>query len=154
MYIKFSLGNLNPGSLPPPFPHTHPISTFILVEWPSYQECDILINYLPIWFYYLWYLPLKLQFLTVECRVANNNWALVFVSNYHGPGDGCAFAFHMHTLFIALLSWSYLFCLPCRNIIHGSDGPETAKDEINLWFKPEELVTYTSNSEKWVYGNN
>ncbi|PON45209.1 Nucleoside diphosphate kinase [Parasponia andersonii] len=41
-----------------------------------------------------------------------------------------------------------------RNIIHGSDGPETAKDEINLWFKPEELVTYTSNAEKWVYGNN
>ncbi|XP_055822263.1 uncharacterized protein LOC129890812 [Solanum dulcamara] len=41
-----------------------------------------------------------------------------------------------------------------RNIIHGSDGPETAKDEINLWFKPEELVNYTSNSEKWVYGDN
>ncbi|KAH0697869.1 hypothetical protein KY290_015681 [Solanum tuberosum] len=41
-----------------------------------------------------------------------------------------------------------------RNIIHGSDGPETAKDEINLWFKPEELVKYTSNSEKWLYGDN
>ncbi|XP_074264989.1 nucleoside diphosphate kinase 4, chloroplastic-like [Silene latifolia] len=41
-----------------------------------------------------------------------------------------------------------------RNIIHGSDGPETAKDEINLWFKPEELVTYTSNTEKWIYGDN
>ncbi|GAB4857560.1 Nucleoside diphosphate kinase 4, chloroplastic [Ancistrocladus abbreviatus] len=41
-----------------------------------------------------------------------------------------------------------------RNIIHGSDGPETAKDEINLWFKPEELVNYTSNSKKWVYGVN
>ncbi|KAL6177418.1 hypothetical protein ACLB2K_048944 [Fragaria x ananassa] len=27
-----------------------------------------------------------------------------------------------------------------RNIIHGSDGPETAKDEINLWFKPNELM--------------
>ncbi|KAF6140830.1 hypothetical protein GIB67_042243 [Kingdonia uniflora] len=40
------------------------------------------------------------------------------------------------------------------NIIHGSDGLETAKDEINLWFKPEELVSYTSNEEKWVYGNN
>ncbi|KAF5780167.1 putative nucleoside-diphosphate kinase [Helianthus annuus] len=39
-----------------------------------------------------------------------------------------------------------------RNIIHGSDGPETAKDEINLWFKLEELMTYTSNQEKWVYG--
>uniref|UniRef100_A0A7N0U1J5 Nucleoside diphosphate kinase n=1 Tax=Kalanchoe fedtschenkoi TaxID=63787 RepID=A0A7N0U1J5_KALFE len=41
-----------------------------------------------------------------------------------------------------------------RNIIHGSDGPETAKDEISLWFKPEELVSYTSNAEKWVYGQN
>ncbi|KAL9253491.1 Nucleoside diphosphate kinase 4, chloroplastic-like protein [Drosera capensis] len=41
-----------------------------------------------------------------------------------------------------------------RNIIHGSDGPETAKDEINLWFKKEELVSYASNSEKWVYGAN
>jgi hypothetical protein len=45
-------------------------------------------------------------------------------------------------------------CYYCRNIIHGSDGPETAKDEINLWFKPEELVSFTSNSEKWVYGEN
>lgn len=41
-----------------------------------------------------------------------------------------------------------------RNIIHGSDGPETAKDEINLWFKPEELVSFTSNAEKWIYGDN
>ncbi|KAL5563343.1 hypothetical protein UlMin_033090 [Ulmus minor] len=40
------------------------------------------------------------------------------------------------------------------NIIHGSDGPETAKDEINLWFKPEELVSYTSNAETWIYGQN
>ncbi|KAJ9148072.1 hypothetical protein P3X46_030167 [Hevea brasiliensis] len=39
-----------------------------------------------------------------------------------------------------------------RNIIHGSDGPETAKDEINLWFKPDELVSYSSNAEKWLYG--
>lgn len=42
----------------------------------------------------------------------------------------------------------------CRNIIHGSDGPETAKDEIGLWFKPDELVSYTSNAEKWIYGVN
>ncbi|KAI4364962.1 hypothetical protein MLD38_020994 [Melastoma candidum] len=41
-----------------------------------------------------------------------------------------------------------------RNIIHGSDGPETAKDEISLWFKPEELVSYTANAEKWIYGTN
>lgn len=48
----------------------------------------------------------------------------------------------------------FLFFFWFRNIIHGSDGPETAKDEINLWFKPEELVSYTSNAEKWVYGVN
>ncbi|XP_073362666.1 uncharacterized protein [Aegilops tauschii subsp. strangulata] len=41
-----------------------------------------------------------------------------------------------------------------RNIIHGSDGPETAKDEIALWFQPKELVSYTSNEEKWIYGVN
>jgi nucleoside-diphosphate kinase len=41
-----------------------------------------------------------------------------------------------------------------RNIIHGSDGPETAKDEIALWFEPKELVSYTSNEEKWIYGVN
>uniref|UniRef100_A0A0D9WKL8 Nucleoside diphosphate kinase n=1 Tax=Leersia perrieri TaxID=77586 RepID=A0A0D9WKL8_9ORYZ len=41
-----------------------------------------------------------------------------------------------------------------RNIIHGSDGPETAKAEIALWFEPRELVSYTSNEEKWVYGVN
>ncbi|KAJ0802637.1 putative nucleoside-diphosphate kinase [Helianthus annuus] len=41
-----------------------------------------------------------------------------------------------------------------RNIIHGSDGPETAKNEINLWFKPDELTNYTSNQEKWTYGVN
>ena len=26
-----------------------------------------------------------------------------------------------------------------RNIIHGSDAVESAKNEIALWFKPEEL---------------
>ncbi|XP_047306722.1 uncharacterized protein LOC124910150 [Impatiens glandulifera] len=41
-----------------------------------------------------------------------------------------------------------------RNIIHGSDGPETAKDEIALWFKRDELTNYTSNAEKWIYGVN
>ncbi|THG08539.1 hypothetical protein TEA_005078 [Camellia sinensis var. sinensis] len=41
-----------------------------------------------------------------------------------------------------------------RNIIHGSDGPETAQDEIKLWFKPEELVSYMISGEKWIYGDN
>ena len=30
-----------------------------------------------------------------------------------------------------------------KNIIHGSDGKDTAKFEINLWFKPEEIADYT-----------
>jgi nucleoside-diphosphate kinase len=29
-----------------------------------------------------------------------------------------------------------------NNLIHGSDSPETAADEIALWFRPEELVSY------------
>merc|ERR1719474_124895 len=36
------------------------------------------------------------------------------------------------------------FCIDIgRNIIHGSDSVETAKKEIALWFKEEELVEWT-----------
>uniref|UniRef100_A0A674MGD3 Nucleoside diphosphate kinase B n=1 Tax=Takifugu rubripes TaxID=31033 RepID=A0A674MGD3_TAKRU len=38
-----------------------------------------------------------------------------------------------------------------RNIVHGSDTLENAKAEINLWFKPEELVSYTSCAQAWLY---
>lgn len=37
-----------------------------------------------------------------------------------------------------------------RNIIHGSDGKETAHFEINLWFKPEEIAKYTRIDETWL----
>jgi len=37
-----------------------------------------------------------------------------------------------------------------RNLIHASDGEETAKNEIALWFKPDELATYTRDLDKWV----
>ena len=37
-----------------------------------------------------------------------------------------------------------------RNIVHGSDSPETAKFEINLWFKPEEIAGYTRMDEGWL----
>lgn len=37
------------------------------------------------------------------------------------------------------------------NIVHGSDGPETATQEINLFFKPEELVDYSLVTEQWVH---
>ncbi|MBN2603400.1 MAG: nucleoside-diphosphate kinase [Candidatus Thermoplasmatota archaeon] len=37
-----------------------------------------------------------------------------------------------------------------RNIVHGSDGPDTAKFEINLWFKPEEISNFTRIDEEWL----
>ena len=37
------------------------------------------------------------------------------------------------------------------NIIHGSDSPESAAREIGIFFKPEELVEYTKDSDKWLY---
>lgn len=38
-----------------------------------------------------------------------------------------------------------------RNIIHGSDAPETAASEIDLWFKPEELVAWQPAMTGWLY---
>jgi nucleoside-diphosphate kinase len=37
-----------------------------------------------------------------------------------------------------------------RNLIHASDAPETAEKEIALWFRPEELVVYTRELDRWV----
>ncbi|XP_072345263.1 nucleoside diphosphate kinase A-like [Scyliorhinus torazame] len=38
-----------------------------------------------------------------------------------------------------------------RNIIHGSDSLETAKKEVALWFKPEELIEWKSCAEVYTY---
>jgi nucleoside-diphosphate kinase len=38
-----------------------------------------------------------------------------------------------------------------RNIIHGSDAVETAKREIALWFKDEELVNWEPQLKHWLY---
>ncbi|MTI82136.1 MAG: nucleoside-diphosphate kinase [Firmicutes bacterium] len=38
-----------------------------------------------------------------------------------------------------------------RNIIHGSDSPESAEREINLFFNKEELVDYPRALESWIY---
>jgi nucleoside-diphosphate kinase len=37
-----------------------------------------------------------------------------------------------------------------RNIIHGSDAPETALEEIALWFKQEELVSWQPQIMPWL----
>ena len=44
------------------------------------------------------------------------------------------------------------FCIDVgRNIIHGSDSTESAEKEINLWFRPEEIVDYERTTEGWIY---
>jgi nucleoside-diphosphate kinase len=37
-----------------------------------------------------------------------------------------------------------------RNIIHGSDAVETAHEEISLWFKEEELSSWTPCLTPWI----
>ncbi|AYC29388.1 nucleoside-diphosphate kinase [Paenisporosarcina cavernae] len=37
-----------------------------------------------------------------------------------------------------------------KNIIHGSDSPESAVREIGLFFKEEELISYAKDSNNWV----
>lgn len=37
-----------------------------------------------------------------------------------------------------------------RNVIHGSDGVESAAREIDIFFKPEELVSWERAGESWI----
>jgi len=36
-----------------------------------------------------------------------------------------------------------------RNVIHGSDGSDTAAFEIDLWFEEHELVDWTPSDHSW-----
>lgn len=38
-----------------------------------------------------------------------------------------------------------------KNIIHGSDSPESAEREIGLFFKQEELAEYSKLMNDWIY---
>jgi len=38
-----------------------------------------------------------------------------------------------------------------RNLIHGSDAPETAQQEIALWFKADELVSWQPSLMSWIH---
>ncbi len=38
-----------------------------------------------------------------------------------------------------------------RNLIHGSDSPESARREIELFFNDYELVTYERTMDIWMY---
>ena len=36
------------------------------------------------------------------------------------------------------------------NLVHASDSPETAAQEIGLWFAPDELVDYRRGIDAWI----
>lgn len=38
-----------------------------------------------------------------------------------------------------------------KNLVHASDSVENGLAEIDLWFKPEELVDWKRDIEKWMY---
>ncbi len=38
-----------------------------------------------------------------------------------------------------------------RNLTHASDSPENGEAEIALWFKPEELVQWQREIDRWVF---
>jgi nucleoside-diphosphate kinase len=40
------------------------------------------------------------------------------------------------------------------NLIHGSDSPKSAEQEIKLYFTPGEIACYELSGSKWLYGKN
>ncbi|OWZ20159.1 Nucleoside diphosphate kinase B [Phytophthora megakarya] len=41
-----------------------------------------------------------------------------------------------------------------RNLVHGSDGPDSAKHEINMWFTNEEVSNYERALDTWIVSDN
>ncbi len=37
-----------------------------------------------------------------------------------------------------------------RNLVHGSDSPESAEREIGLFFRPEEILSYGRDNDIWI----
>jgi nucleoside-diphosphate kinase len=37
-----------------------------------------------------------------------------------------------------------------RNLVHASDGPDTASAELALWFDPAELIDYRRDIDRWI----
>jgi len=37
-----------------------------------------------------------------------------------------------------------------QNLVHASDGPETAAAELDLWFEGDELLEYGRDIDRWV----
>lgn len=37
-----------------------------------------------------------------------------------------------------------------RNLVHGSDGPETAAFELGLFFRDDELLSWNRDTDRWI----
>jgi nucleoside-diphosphate kinase len=37
-----------------------------------------------------------------------------------------------------------------QNLVHASDGPDTAATEIALWFTPDEILAYEREIDRWA----
>jgi nucleoside-diphosphate kinase len=37
-----------------------------------------------------------------------------------------------------------------RNLVHGSDSPESAEREISLFFHPQEILSYPRSTDPWI----
>lgn len=40
-----------------------------------------------------------------------------------------------------------------HNMIHGSDSPENAEKEMSIFFKPEEILPYNRDNDRWITGS-
>ncbi len=38
-----------------------------------------------------------------------------------------------------------------RNLVHGSDGPETAAFEVPLFFAEDEILSYERDTDRWIF---
>jgi nucleoside-diphosphate kinase len=92
--------------------------------------------------------PSLLQFLTSGPTVAvvlEGREAVAVVRGLMGPTDGAKAA-------PGTIRGDYAISVQ-NNLIHGSDSVDNAKMEIALWFKEDELATYTPVDNAWVAGS-
>ncbi len=47
-----------------------------------------------------------------------------------------------------------LALITSRNLTHASDSPESAEQEISLWFSPNEVFSWYRDGENWITGKN
>jgi nucleoside-diphosphate kinase len=38
-----------------------------------------------------------------------------------------------------------------RNLVHGSDGPDTAAIEVPLFFTEDEILSYERDTDRWIF---